>query len=200
MFLPLSNLIENDKLLLNYEKIKSDYSSFLEKNYFVDYSHEYNLVVDNIEQLPEPFKTGHYWQVCPIIVAKQIIPIISEDIQNCFTANLLMSFKVKPVLAVFSMLEPHSEIEPHSDLDSMIMKNSYDENYLKKSEIVKYHYSIDIPPGDNCVLKVLDETRILKNKDINPFVENSLHSASNKSSLRRGVLIASYLKDEIYPK
>jgi hypothetical protein len=199
MFLELSKVVDNEQLLVNYETIKADYLNFKQKDYFVDYSHEYNLVCDDLTKLAIPKKTGYFWQVCPLIIGKQIIPILPLEIKNCFTANLLMSFNVQPILAVFSMLEPHSEVDPHSDHDeNIIVKNSNTPNYIKKTSVVKYHYSLDIPPGNNCALKVLDEERILKNKDLNPFDETSIHSAYNRSDFRRGVLIVSYLRHEIY--
>lgn len=201
MFLPLSDIIDNTKLLDNYDQIKSDYLNFVKKDYFVDYSHEYNLVCDDLSKLPIPKKTGHFWQVCPLIIGKQVIPILPPEVKNCFTINLLMSFEVKPVLAVFSMLEPHSEVDPHYDADDeIVMKNSHIPYYLRKTCVVKYHYSLDIPPGGKCGLKVLNENRILENKSLNPFVETSIHSAYNRSDIRRGVLIVSYLKHEIYPE
>ena len=201
MFLELSKLVDNEQLLVNYETIKADYLNFKQKDYFVDYSHEYNLVCDDLTKLDMPKKTGHFWQVCPLIIGKQVIPIVPSEVRNCFTTNLLMSFQIQPILAVFSMLEPHSEVDPHSDHDdNIIVKNSHTPNRTKKTSVVKYHYSLDIPPGNNCALKVLDEERILKDGDLNPFDETSIHSAYNRSDFRRGVLIVSYLRDEIYPE
>jgi hypothetical protein len=200
MFLPLSKVIDNNQLLSNYEQIKKDYTNFLNKEYFVDYSHEYNLVCSDLTKLPIPKRTGHFWQVCPLIINRQIIPILPPDVRDCFTAKLLMSFPVKPVLAVFSMLEPHSVVDPHYDTDDdIVMNNSHIHYKMRETCVVKYHFSLDIPPGNNCALTVLEETRILKDKDLNPFVETSTHSAYNKSDFRRGVLIVSYLKHEIYP-
>ena len=200
MFLPLSQIIDNNKLLDNYELIKNDYLSFVEKDYFVDYSHDYNLVCDDLGKLKMPPKTGHFWQVCPLIINRQVVPLFPLEVQNCFTVKLLMSFKVKPVLSVFSLLEPHSEVDPHFySHDDIVMKNSKVPVFNRRTSVVKYHYSLDIPDGGSCGLKVLNELRILKNKDLNPFVETSIHSAFNRSDYRRGVLIISYLKNEIYP-
>jgi hypothetical protein len=201
MFLPLSKVIDNKKLLDNYEQIKNDYLNFVKKDYLVDYSHEYNLVCDDLNNLKIPPKTGHFWQVCPLIINGQVIPILPSEVKNCFTIDLLLSFKVKPVLSVFSLLEPHSEVDPHYDSDDdIVMKNSHIPFFKRNTKVVKYHYSLDIPPGNKCGLKVLDQLRILKNKDINPFIETSIHSAFNRSNKRRGVLITSYLKHEIYPE
>lgn len=201
MFLPLSNIIDNNQLLDNYKLIKNDYLNFVEKDYLVDYSHDYNLVCDDLSQLKIPPKTGHFWQVCPLIIGGKVIPILPSEVQTSFTVNLLMSFKVKPVLAVFSLLEPHSEVDPHYDADDeIVMHNRHIPVHQRKTSIVKYHYSLDIPKGGKCGLQVLNELRILKNKDINPFIETSVHSAFNRSDYRRGVLIVSYLKHQIYPE
>jgi hypothetical protein len=201
MFLSLSKIIDNDLLLDNYSNIRKDYNNFVSKDYLFDYSHDYNLVCNDLSQLKTPEKTDYFWKVCPLIISGKPIPIVPQEVQSSFTTNFLLSFEVKPVLAVFSLLEPHSEVEPHFDTDDeIVMKNSHVPFHLRKTCVVKYHYSIDIPDGNQCGLTVLDETRILKNKDLNPFVETSMHSAFNRSDYRRGVLIISYLKHHIYPE
>lgn len=194
MFLPLSKEIDNQKLIQNINIIKNEYLTFLKNEYFVDYSHEQELTFS-----PELFpykstKTGYFWQVCPLVFDKMIPNFLSKDISESFTARLIMGFNIKPVLAVFSMLEPGSIVEPHFDSDNHIGNLG-----KKKSTVVKYHFSIDIPDEGECALQVLNEKRILKNGDINPFDETKIHSAYNKSCNRRGVLIISYLKNELYP-
>ena len=110
-----------------------------------------------------------------------------------------MSYEIKPILAVFSILEPGSEIDPHSDYDDMIvMKESQILYPGVETSVVKYHYSLDIPEDGESALIVGNEKRILKNKDLNPFDETTTHWAYNRSSRRRGVLIVSYLRQELY--
>jgi hypothetical protein len=201
MFLSLSKIIDNNLLFDNYDNINKDYHNFVDKDYLFDYSHDYSLVCEDLTQLQIPQKTDYFWKVCPLIIAGKPIPFLPQEVQNSFTTNLLLSFTVKPLLAVFSLLEPNSEVDPHFDTDDeIVMKNSHVPFHLRKTCVVKYHYSIDIPDGNQCGLTVLDETRILKNGNINPFVETSIHSAFNRSDRRRGVLIISYLKHHIYPE
>jgi hypothetical protein len=200
MFLPLSKEIDNQKLFDNVEKIKNDYLNFLNKDYFFDYSHDYNLTSnENLEGFV-PKKTDYFWKVCPIIFNKKIISFFSKDIQDCFTSSLIMSFDVLPVLATFSLLEPHSEIDPHIDTDDHIAMHNYNiPVHLRRTSVVKYHLSLDIPDDGESGLVVLNKKRVLKNGDLNPFDETNTHWAYNRSSKRRGVLIISYLKHELYP-
>lgn len=205
--MPLSKIVDNDALLSNYDKILADYKYFVEKDYFVDYTHDYDLCslnFDNPQDLMNiqiPKKTGHFWQVVPLIVGRKVIPILPPDIKNCFTAKLLMSFKVKPVLTVFSMLKPNSDVPPHFDTDDEIVMNNRHIHYKqRKTSVVKYHYSLDIPPGDKCALSCGGKIRTLNNKDLNPFDETTIHSAYNHSNQNRGVLIVSYIRQEIYPE
>lgn len=195
MFLPLSNKIDNEKLLNSYHFIREDYLKFKQSNYFFDYSHAQALTfnkIENADKLQLPKSTGYFWQVCPIIFNRQVIPIIPPLVRNSFTSNLLMSMQVLPILAVFSILKPHSDINPHIDTDEHIADLSY------PNSVVKYHYSLDIPIDGESALIVNRDKRILKNKDLNPFDERSIHYAYNHSSHERGVLIVSYIRQEIY--
>ncbi len=202
MFLPLSDRINNQKIYESYDLIKKDYINFRDKNYFFDYSHDYELTsTTDFSKVVLPKSTGYFWQVCPLVYNKQILPIVPEDVKNSFTANLIMSFPVLPVLAVFSILEPHSDIDPHIDTDERIIMNenaSYRTNQIVMSSVVKYHYSLDIPEDGESALIVGEEKRILKNGDLNPFDERTTHYAYNHSSSRRGVLIISYIRKDLY--
>lgn len=202
MFLPLSEKIENQKLIDGYDQIKKDYLSFRD-NYFFDYSHATELTLTPSSVDPNtvalPKSTGYFWQVCPLIYAKKVLSIIPFEVQECFTTKLIMSFDVKPVLAVFSMLEPNSEMNPHIDTDDQIVLHTHNIPVCQReTSVVKYHFSLDIPDSGECALQVLNEKRILKNKDLNPFDETSTHFAYNRSNKKRGALIISYLRNEIY--
>jgi aspartyl/asparaginyl beta-hydroxylase (cupin superfamily) len=202
MFLPLSDRIDNQKFFDGYQNIKNDYLNFRNEDYFFDYSHDYQLTsTTDFSKVTLPKSTGYFWQVCPLIYNKQILPIVPEEVRNSFTANLIMSFPVLPVLAVFSILEPHSDIDPHIDTDERIVMNenaSYRPNQIVMSSVVKYHFSLDIPTDGECALIVGDEKRLLNNRDLNPFDERTTHYAYNHSSSRRGVLIVSYIRKDLY--
>jgi aspartyl/asparaginyl beta-hydroxylase (cupin superfamily) len=183
----------------NYNKIREDYIKLRDGNFFIDYSHEYDMNVEDLNDLIIPQSTGHFWQVSPLIINRQVIPQLPKEVRELFTTKLLMSYKIKPILAVFSILEPRSEIDPHSDYDDMlVMKESQILYPGVETSVVKYHYSLDIPEDGECALIVGNEKRILKNRDLNPFDETTTHWAYNKSSKRRGVLIVSYLRQELY--
>lgn len=197
MFLKPSPKINYFSLVDSYETIKLDYFNFLSQGYFFDYSYENNLTCTNTNDADNvvfPKSTGYFWQVCPLIYNKQIIPILPKDIQESFTCKLLMSLDIKPILSVFSMLEPESQIIPHIDKDYHIPRSN---GIFIESTIVKYHFSLDIPDGE-CGLNVAGENRILYDKTLNVFDESSTHFAYNKSKKRRGVLISSYIKTELY--
>jgi hypothetical protein len=179
----------------NYRKIKEDYLKFRDCNFFIDYSHEYDLTSANGE-FPVGFSPTltpeYYWKVCPLIFNRKIFNLSPNTCQECFTTKLLINQSIKPVLAVFSILESKAELEPHSDGDERI-----DPAY-RQSSVIKFHFSLDIPSDGKCGLVVNNEQRILSNGDLNLFDEKlSLHYAYNRSENRRGVLIVSYIRDEV---
>ena len=199
MFLPVSTRLDFTKFYDNYDKILSDYLLLKDINLLFDYTHDYNLIVDDLNDLVIPPNTGHFWQVSPLIINRQVIPIVPAEIRELFTTKLLMSYDIKPILAIFSILEPRSEIEPHNDHDDMIDSKLSEVLYPGvQTSVVKYHYSLDIPEDGESALIVGNEKRILKNGDLNPFDETTTHWAYNRSSRRRGVLIVSYLRQELY--
>jgi len=201
MFLPLSEKIDNQLILDSFDKIKEDYLNFLGdyKKYFFDYQHSWDLSFDISRGISMPKNTGYFWQVCPLIYARHPIPSLfwHQEVADCFTTQLIASFKVKPILAIFSVLEPNGIVEPHSDYDDLLIL-SFDGKRKSNESIVKYHLSLDIPDDGPCGLKVAGEQRVLKNRDINPFDERSTHSAYNKSSKKRAALIMSFPRSEIY--
>lgn len=179
----------------NYGKIREDYIKIRNYDFFIDYSHTYDMTAnpDNDFLGFDPTLTEESpWKISPLVFNRKIIGRTPKQCRECFTTNLLLSQPVLPVLAVFSILEPGAELEPHSDGDQRI-----DENY-KDSSVIKYHFSIDIPSDGECGLVVNNEKRILNNADLNMFDEKlSEHYAYNKSDNRRGVLIVSYIRDEV---
>ena len=177
----------------NFDKIRKDYLQFKDYDYFIDYSHEYDLTAANDDFLGfVPTLTQEYpWKVCPLIFNRKIIKRTPKQCQECFTTELLLNQTITPVLAVFSILEPEVELEPHSDGDERI-----DPRYINSS-VIKYHFSLDIPEDAESGLVVNNEIRTLSNGDLNLFDEHNIHYAYNRSKKRRGVLIASYIKDEV---
>ena len=179
----------------NYGKIREDYIKIRNYDLFIDYSHTYDMTAnpdDDFLGFDITLTEESPWKISPLIFNRRIINRTPKQCRDCFTTNLFLSQPVLPVLAVFSILEPGAELEPHSDGDQRI-----DENY-KDSSVIKYHFSIDIPSDNECGLVVNNEQRILNNGDLNMFDEKlSKHYAYNKCSTRRGVLIVSYIRDEV---
>ena len=116
----------------NFDKIRKDYLQFKDYDYFIDYSHEYDLTAANDDFLGfVPTLTQEYpWKVCPLIFNRKIIKRTPKQCQECFTTELLLNQTITPVLAVFSILEPEVELEPHSDGDERI-----DPRYINSSVI-----------------------------------------------------------------
>jgi len=178
----------------NYDVIKSDYLNFKSNPFFIDYSYTYDLTSldGNFFGFIPTYTPDFPWKVCPLIFNRQKISRTSLQVQQSETVRLFLSQPIKPVLVVFSILEPGVELSPHSDGDERI-----DSRYLQSS-VIKYHFSLDIPSDGPSALVVNDEVRLLKNGDLNLFDEKlSAHYAYNKSSNRRGVLIASYIREEV---
>ena len=193
MFINEPTKIDTSIFTDNLDKITKDYIRYRDFSYFFDYSHDYDLTADSTDfKTFVPKYTGYMWQVCPLIFnRKPIENIVPSDVKDSFTTNLFLSQEVKPVVAVFSILESGAELDPHSDGDKRI-----DPRY-PDSTVYKFHLSLDIPDGNKCALVCGDETRVLRNGDLNVFDEEGTHFAYNRSDSRRGVLIVSYIKAEI---
>ena len=179
----------------NYGQIREDYIRMRNYDFFIDYSHTYDLTAnpnDDFLGFIPTVTDNSPWKICPLVFNRKTISRVPKQCRECFTTELLLSQPIKPVLAVFSILEPGVELEPHSDGDQRI-----DPNYADSS-VIKYHFSLDIPSDGESGLVVNDEERILNNADLNLFDEKlSPHYAYNMSNSRRGVLIVSYIRDEV---
>lgn len=179
----------------NYGQIKEDYIKMRNYDFFIDYSHTYDLTAnpdDDFLGFVPTLTLDSPWKVCPLIFNRRFIKRTPKLCRECFTTELLLNQPIKPVLAVFSILEPGVELDPHRDGDQRI-----DPNYANSS-VIKYHFSLDIPTNGECGLVSNDEERILSNGDLNLFDEKqSDHYAYNSTAARRGVLIVSYIRDEV---
>ena len=192
MFINDATKIDTGIFTDNLEAIKKDYIRFRDMDYFFDYSHTYNLTADAGDFSDfVPTQTGYKWQVCPMVFNRRAIKVVPLEIRHSFTTDLLLAQEVKPVLAVFSILEPKAELDPHSDGDKRIDPQYWD------STVYKFHFALDVPEDGDSGLVCGGETRLLKNGDLNVFDEEGEHYAYNKSTGRRGVLIVSYIKAEI---
>jgi len=179
----------------NYGQIREDYIKMRNYDFFIDYSHTYDLTAnpgDDFLGFTPTLTPDSPWKVCPLIFNRKDIKRTPKLCRECFTTELLLNQPIQPVLAVFSILEPGVELEPHSDGDQRI-----DPNYADSS-VIKFHFGLDVPPNGDCGLVVNGEKRVLENGDLNLFDEKlSPHYAYNQSASRRGVLIVSYIRDEV---
>jgi aspartyl/asparaginyl beta-hydroxylase (cupin superfamily) len=200
MFVDISPKVNTQEWHDNYKDFVSDYQRAMEDEFHYDYVHEININVDDMEDVAKQLKsTGYFWQVTPLILSREVMPFIPEYLQKSKTIEVLMSNDVKPVLAVFSTLLPNSIIDPHIDTDDEIVTG---QGHLHHSErdthVIKYHMGLTVPTDGECGLVVGDETRLVEENKILPFNETATHYAYNRSSKKRGVLIVSYLHNEIY--
>tara|TARA_B100002019_G_scaffold289535_1_gene305355 strand:+ start:37 stop:642 length:606 start_codon:yes stop_codon:yes gene_type:complete len=179
----------------NYGQIREDYVKMRNYDFFIDYSHTYDLTAnpgDDFLGFTPTLTPDSPWKICPLIFNRRDIKRTPKLCRECFTTELLLNQPIQPVLAVFSILEPGVELEPHSDGDQRI-----DPNYANSS-VIKFHFGLDVPPNGDCGLVVNGEKRVLENGDLNLFDEKlSSHYAYNQSASRRGVLIVSYIRDEV---
>ena len=182
MFLPLPKNINNDFLRDNLNLIIDEYRSLTYKD-FIDYSCVKTGTEDLITN-PQSTKTAP-WQVRPLIFKYKRWPG-----RESMTMELLENLGVYPLIATFSRLAPNQKLETHSD---------HDENTVGALDttVVKYHITLESSANDESGLIVGDETRILQQGDINCFDESTPHSAFNNGSSHRGVLLISWLRNEL---
>lgn len=206
MFLPVSGKINTTLWEDSYTDIASEYKRTIDDGFHFDYKHEIDISEldisdpNNVEaMMAQMTKEGYFWQVTPLIFARQVVPIIPEYLQKSKTVEILMSERVKPVIAIFSTLAPKSEIDPHIDTDDEIVTGQKDIPHEERdTHIVKYHMGLDVPTdGDSCLV-VGDVTEKVEEGKVLAFDETITHYAYNRSTKKRGVLIVSYLFDEIY--
>lgn len=203
MFLPVSDKLNTQLWKDNCADIASEYKRSINDGFHFDYKHEIDISDPSDAQaiMSQMTKDGYFWQITPLIFARNVVPIIPEYLQKSKTVEILMSEKIKPVLAIYSTLEPKSEIDPHIDTDDEIVTGQKDIPHDERdTHVVKYHMGLEVPSdGDSCLV-VGDTTEKVEEGKILAFDETITHYAYNRSSQRRGVLIVSYLHDELYDK
>ena len=199
MFMPHSTKIDTQKIIDGFNHIKQDYLWSVENDYWIDYVHE--LDISGPVDPSMLTRNGHFWTIVPLIFRREVFPFAPEYLKNSYTVNLLMSLEVKPVIAIFSMLAPHSDIDPHIDTDDEVVLNTKHIPWDQRdTHVVKYHMGLDVHDDGPACLVVGDEEQQVEEGKLVAFDETITHYAYNHSSKKRGVLIVSYLHDELYDK
>lgn len=184
MFLTPFDTLNHSIILDNFNVFHRDYRWAMENGHFIDYTS-----MDN--SLTNPTKSGHYWQMFPLMYNKKAWPHKNLDIDHLQSLKIIEQLTVQPILATFSMLLPRSDIADHKDHDEDCIAGE------GQTTVIKYHYGISCY-GD-CGLRVDGEVESVKPGKLNIFDESSVHSAYNRSYFNRGVLILSFLKSDLIP-
>ncbi len=184
MFLTPFNTLNHQVLLDNYIILQRDYHWALDNGHFVDFNS-----IDHSKDTPT--KTGYYWQMFPLIYNKKPWPHKDLDISHLDSLKVIEQLTVQPILATFSLLLPNSDIADHEDHDEDCIAGTTD------TPVIKYHYGLSCY-GD-CGLRVGSTVESVENGKLNIFDESMTHSAYNHSTIKRGVLILSFLKSDLVP-
>jgi hypothetical protein len=201
MFLPPSKNINTSLWHDNFHHIVDDYKTAMDIGYHFDYQHEVDISdptkLDDIKM--QLTQTGYFWQVSPLIYNREPIPFLPDQLKNCKTVELLMSDSIKPIFAIFSILGPETEIDPHVDTDDEIVTGQKHVPWQdRETSVVKYHLGIDVPSDAESCLVVDNIIEQVQENKLLCFDETLVHYAYNRSNQKRGVLIVSYLRNELY--
>lgn len=111
------------------------------------------------------------WKVFSFIFFSMRFP---ENAKLCpSTANLIYS--IPDIISCdYSFLKPHTHILPHEGYTRMVLR---------------CHLPLIVPPGDQCSLRVGDESRVWKEKELLIFDDSFEHEAWNNSDEDRVVLM-----------
>ena len=104
-------------------------------------------------------------------------PIYGNDVQCPVTMSLLRRHVPRPGVVCFSLLEPFREIHPH-------------EGY--KGEYLRCHLGLEVPSGD-CGLQIGEEIRRWEEGKTLVFDDRSRHSAWNRTSSARVVMLFDFI-------
>ena len=184
MFLEPSKKFDYNRLLDNLIIFQKEYNEVLKTNSFLDYSSVESGTQDLIDN---PANQNHNWQVFPLWY--KFNPWSErEHLQTC---KILEKLEVRPLQAAFSKLLPDTLLPWHEDHDeSTVSRND--------TTVIKYHLTLSKTDIGDCGLEQLDESRILKEGDLNIFDESETHRAYNHSDQERGVLLISFLRSDLY--
>jgi len=196
MFVTTSDKLNFQSVVDNYTMVKKDYQWAVDNDFWFDYVHDIDVSGD-ID--PNVFtRNGNFWKVVPLILKGQALEFIPAQLKNSFTVNTLLSLDVKPVLAIFSILDPHSDIDPHSDHDDeIVLDTKHIPHNERNDSVVKYHLGLDVHNDGPAGLVVDDIDQPVQEGVLSAFNETTVHWAYNHTSKSRGVLIVSYLKSQL---
>lgn len=196
MFVKPSDKLNFQSIVDSYTLVKKDYQWAADNDFWFDYVHDID-VSGEIE--PNSFtKNGNFWKVVPLILKGQVLEFIPAQLRHSFTVNTLLSLDVKPVLAIFSILDPHSDIDPHSDHDDEIVLDTKHIPHSERTDsVVKYHLGLDVHNDGAAGLVVDDVDQPVQEGVLRAFNETTVHYAYNHTTQPRGVLIVSYLSSQL---
>jgi hypothetical protein len=184
MFLKPSSKFNFYNLIDNLTVFQKEYIDAVSSKLFLDYSSVENGTQNLINN---PINQNYYWQVYPLWYKFNPWP----GRENLKTIKILESLEVRPLQAAFSKLLPNTLLPWHEDHDELTVNRN-------DTSVIKYHLTLSNSDGANCGLEHLDESRILKEGDLNIFDESKTHRAYNYGTEERGVLLISFLRSDIY--
>lgn len=132
-----------------------------------------------------PYPIGEFysgrWQVCGLFSppypgwsATALRPVLAANRQRCPLTTRLCAEAPGVELAAFSLLDPGCEIHTHSHPEGKFIA----------------HLGLVVP--DDCAITVEGETRAWREGELLVFDERSAHSAYNRSSERRVILLVDF--------
>lgn len=199
-FKPLSEKINVQMLISNFNKLREEYLKCQDADFFDMVNAE--PPQSELEFFLEKVRSGkkndnHQWQWIPLIWNGEIFEGNPDHIKQSDTIKILLNLGITPMMAVYSRMAPGTVLDPHHDLDDVVFGESPMPEDINNHDagLIKYHFALDVPLNGKCGVKVLNEEKIIQNKDLYSFDENMTHSAYNLSDESRGVLIFSFRKD-----
>lgn len=182
MFLTPSVKFNYNRLIDNLIIFQEEYNVALTTGSFLDYS---SVETGTQDLIDKPVNQNREWQVFPLWYRFNPWPG-RENLQTC---KILEELEVRPLQAAFSKLLPGTLLPWHEDHDEATV-HRYD------TTVIKYH--LTLTGFENSGLEKINQSRILKEGDLNVFDESEPHRAYNYSDQERGVLLISFLRSDLY--